>query len=333
MLPELEVSGNPVIALGLTSGGAGALSISSDRTLRVWDTTQPKAVRTLEFNKEQRPVGAPILQVFPGFAAISQDKNQFASPRLIPRTAGTLPDYVPFVIDIRTGAPVFSGEIVDSGTMTQVGLTPDASRLAALSRSSQGGIIQLMDVPSGKLLETWTITDNMPKNGPIALSPDGNRVAVAVDAMTPSGPDHLNSKILVFKIGSPKALLAIDGPKDTAAGQPVFLPDGKRLAFIAGNNAHIWNLHTHRGSAILKGHHNSIGAIVSSPDGSRIVTGGSDGTVRIWDGNRYEHMFTLRTSRDEGIQSLAVSSDGMCIAAGTTSGRIYLWNASQPGEL
>jgi WD40 repeat protein len=137
----------------------------------------------------------------------------------------------------------------------------------------------------------------------------------------------------VFKNGLPDVLLSIPGPKQALAGQPVFFPDGRRLAFVAGNNVHVWDIRSQRQVAILKGHRNSIGAIAVSPDGARIVTGGSDDTFRIWDADRYAHLLTFRISEANGICCLSFSSDSLCIAAGTGSGQLYLWSVGPHGVL
>jgi hypothetical protein len=40
----------PILALGLTSGGAGVSSATGGRKLRVWDATWPEPVKILEFD-------------------------------------------------------------------------------------------------------------------------------------------------------------------------------------------------------------------------------------------------------------------------------------------
>lgn len=333
ILEKLGSRGKSLIALGLPPGGAGAVSFSADQTLGIWNTTQPEAVRTQKLNEEQRSGGSSNELVSPGFAAISRDKSLIATPHLIPGRSSSLPSYIPYIIDIHSRNPVFSGEILESYSMPQVSLNPDASRLAALCSKSRGGILQLMETASGRLLATWPIHDFCLKNGPMALSYDGSMVALAVDACTPKGRDPLKSTILVYKTGLPGAFLSIPGPPDTLAGQPEFFPDGRRLAFAAGNNVYIWDVEARKEIAVLRGHHNSIGAIAVSPDGSRIVTGGSDDTVRIWDADRYAHLFAFRISEANGICCLTISSDSMCIAAGTGSGLLYLWSARPPGDI
>jgi WD40 repeat protein len=65
--------------------------------------------------------------------------------------------------------------------------------------------------------------------------------------------------------------------------------------------------------------------VLVSPDGKRIVTGGTDSTVRVWDASRYEPLLTLQA--DSSVTALAMSLDGQEVAAGTHIGTVHVWNA------
>jgi WD40 repeat protein/tRNA A-37 threonylcarbamoyl transferase component Bud32 len=74
----------------------------------------------------------------------------------------------------------------------------------------------------------------------------------------------------------------------------------------------------------LRGHEQALVCLAFHPDGQRVVSGSTDGTVRIWD------LTGLRTPRIlEGrggtVFCVAVSRDGRCLAAGDAAGQIRLW--------
>jgi WD40 repeat protein len=141
----------------------------------------------------------------------------------------------------------------------------------------------------------------------------------------------MKSEILVFADDSPRAILSI--VNDSLVGPIAFIRGRTRLAFAIDGAIHIWDIHDRREIAALKGHDSGISAIIISPDGSRIVTGAADGTVRVWDGNHYELLLTFRIPSDKGaVSALAVSSDGMSIAAGMSDGTIYIWYSNPPNE-
>jgi eukaryotic-like serine/threonine-protein kinase len=335
----------PIVAVGLTAGGTGALSASVDRLLKVWDTTQQNAVQVVEFDPKRRSMNPPELSLqpgslvtgqegfllsklslVPGSVAISQDKYLFAAPNLIEGPADAM-KWVLRVIDIKSGIQLFASDHFDD-ERPLVGLTPDAARLVVASGNSKGGALQLWEMKSGKLLASWTINGNRPTS--TAISPDGNTIAVAVQGPPPSGQYPRKTAILIFAVDSPRVLFSIPGLKNIQFSRPAFFPDDTRIAFAGGNNVHIWDLRSRKEVAILKGHNNTVVAIAISPDGSRIVTYGLDGTIRIWDAARYELLLTLRPPNV--VTALAVSSDSDTIAAGSFDGSIYLWYAGPPRE-
>jgi eukaryotic-like serine/threonine-protein kinase len=75
----------------------------------------------------------------------------------------------------------------------------------------------------------------------------------------------------------------------------------------------------------LRGHEKAVICVAFHPDGNRVVSGGSDGTVRIWDLSSRQalHVFT---GKGGSVHCVAVSPDGHWLAAGDAGGGLRLWD-------
>jgi tRNA A-37 threonylcarbamoyl transferase component Bud32 len=74
----------------------------------------------------------------------------------------------------------------------------------------------------------------------------------------------------------------------------------------------------------LRGHEKAVMCVAFHRDGNRVVSGGADGSVRIWDvtGRRALHVFE---GTGAVIRCVAVSPDGHWLAAGDEDGGLRLW--------
>jgi tetratricopeptide (TPR) repeat protein len=77
----------------------------------------------------------------------------------------------------------------------------------------------------------------------------------------------------------------------------------------------------------LRGHTDIVSAVNFSPDGKRIISGGKDGTVRVYDATTGAELLTLHAGSD--VITVAFSPDGKTVAAGTIDGTV-LWESGTP---
>jgi WD40 repeat protein len=78
---------------------------------------------------------------------------------------------------------------------------------------------------------------------------------------------------------------------------------------------------------LLQGNGSSVKSVALSLDGKTIVSGGSDGTVRLWDtsGKAIGQPFK---GHEGGVNSVAFSPDGKTIVSGSDEGTVRLWDTS-----
>jgi WD40 repeat protein len=79
-------------------------------------------------------------------------------------------------------------------------------------------------------------------------------------------------------------------------------------------------------AAELTGHLRAVTALAGSRDGHRLLSGGADGTVRLWDVDKARQLRVFDGARGE-IRSVALSPDGKVAAAGGMDG-MWLWDTA-----
>jgi hypothetical protein len=79
-------------------------------------------------------------------------------------------------------------------------------------------------------------------------------------------------------------------------------------------------------------HQGAVYSVAFHPDGDRIVSGGADGTIRLW---RTQGMVPLQLFFDHGdyVRSVAFSPDGQRIVSGSEDRTVRLWDAASGEQL
>jgi WD40 repeat protein len=136
------------------------------------------------------------------------------------------------------------------------------------------------------------------------FNPDGDRVVTACD----------DKVVRVWDAGTGVELLAL--PQSVPVNVTAFSPrDGNRL-LIGGRGervVRVLDLAARLELLVLR-HPAGVTAAAFSPDGERIVTGGSDGTLRVWDVATGDEILPIPTS-SSGVTSVSFSPDGSRLLA------------------
>ncbi len=80
---------------------------------------------------------------------------------------------------------------------------------------------------------------------------------------------------------------------------------------------------------ILENHWDIVDSIDLSADGRRLVSGGYDGVINLWDADSGELLVGLQS--DDMVDGVAISPDGRRIAAAERDGVVYVF--SESGDL
>ena len=92
----------------------------------------------------------------------------------------------------------------------------------------------------------------------------------------------------------------------------------------------MWDASTGVELKTLNGHTNSIGSVAFSSDGTHIVSGSGDGSVRVWDASTGKELKTLNGHSDS-VTSVAFSSDGTHIVSGSFDNSVRMWDLDYDG--
>jgi WD40 repeat protein len=98
-------------------------------------------------------------------------------------------------------------------------------------------------------------------------------------------------------------------------------PDGVLVAAAENQIIQVWKLDAWEGIALLRGHEGDIKQMAFSPDGTKLVTGSTDATARIWDISSGAQLVVLKNYAG---RSIGISSDGRMLAAGLFSNAVYV---------
>jgi WD40 repeat protein/serine/threonine protein kinase len=99
------------------------------------------------------------------------------------------------------------------------------------------------------------------------------------------------------------------------------------------------NLFNHLGQRTFHGHTGTVFSVCFSPDGRRLASASGDGTVKVWDTDRGQEIFTTKERYNFWVTSVSFSPDGRRLASGglityeDQPGEVKVWDVDKGQEI
>lgn len=281
----------------LNSGGDRGVSVSLDRTVRIWDVETGLLV------------GEPLK----GHTDDVLDATFSHNGRLI---ASCSKDATIMLWDVETGMPAGSPIEVPSLFAKRLVFTHDDRLLIALS--------------SGKALWIWNVEEHrlireiqIPGSNDLAIDRDDRWVALAT----------LQFSIEIYDLKELKRVVIIPNAHTESLTSIGFSPDGVSIVSAAFDGKFkTWDWM--RGETMLA---RNVGKVVGayappvfsvgySPDGKTIVTASRDGVIRIWNAVSGEQEGEPLLGHDNSVCTACFSPDGSLLASASLDGTVRIWD-------
>jgi WD40 repeat protein/serine/threonine protein kinase len=299
--PALELTGHSdeINSVAFAPDGTRLVTASNDRTARVWDSVTGALVWTLADHP------GPVLRAWftPDGQSIFTFAWDGAARRWSARTGRLEWTYLGHL------GGIWSADIDATGNRL---VTASSDATARVWAARQQRHVRVLRAPGRVLTHA-------------SFAPDGDHIAT-IDR---------NGKVQVWDgRGTVTATMEADYVYRGNPHRVAWSPDGGRLLSSGGARAIVWDART--GTRLLELEHGRAPKCsICSPwvlhaawssDGTRIVTGGNDHAIRLWDAGTGTLLRTL-TGHKDLVTTVAMDAGGRVIASASVDHTVKLWDA------
>jgi WD40 repeat protein len=217
--------------------------------------------------------------------------------------------------------------------LSSMAFTSDGNRMAGIAEIRDKVVhLFLWDTTSGKLLHTRKDLRRIDPDS-LAFSPDGKMLALGCY-------DDAVVRLLAADTLKDKSRLQVPATVSfDFANNPIFSPDGKRLAAFGGTcrvpgrsfvvcrpqEVFLWDLPEGKNPRRLPAYDGT--QLRFSPDGEMLTYRG-ESEIRLWDTASGQRLHPPPSGHDHLVKTLAVSPDGKTVASGDLTPTILLWDTA-----
>ena len=330
-----------VTALAWAADGKTVATAGDDRTILMWDAETGRQTGSLA-TIAREGYGGPVVAFTPDLKVVAV--NYWGEITIRNVADGKTLKKIDPILD-RGQAAAFRPDVF------AMAFSPDGKRLATGGSIAAvggrhglpGGIVIVWDSETGKIIHRSDKLSTAASS--VAWSTDGKRYAAGTNGAGGELPEA--GEVLVWDAEKGKVLHSfkvkpeVDYGEWASAGDVAFASDSKRVAAPVtagsrgapagliieeketGGAVRVWDLTTGKSTQPMKGLKASVGRLVFSPDGKRLVTAGSDKVVRVWDAEAGKELAALHCP--DQVNIVAFSPDGKSLAGGSHDGSVRIW--------
>jgi len=198
------------------------------------------------------------------------------------------------------------------GPIWRVAVLRDHQRILTVG---EDGTLKIWDLAARRVIRSYR-----EHRGPIwsvAVLPDGRSILTAsVDATLKLWDLEAERVTHTFQYESRVLAVAVT-------------PDGQVAVSAAKDRLQAWSIPERKPlHAFARRHVGDVKSVVIAPNGRTVVSGGDDGTVRLWELSSGNELRMLQPDHQKEVLSIALSPDGRIALSGSADHSARLWDLS-----